>query len=407
MSCNRGFQNYLESIKECQVNSNKSCPPPLPGVIPGPTGQPGPTGPNGPTGPKGDIGNTGATGQVGPTGHVGNIGSSGGIVLFMNIDEIVTINSKQFYNIDALLYDTCTPTIKTTRVTNDVCGTSVPPIPVDGDSYTCSDIQFGILDNLLSSTIIPPGMWDMHIWVRTAFENLISLQWTLYSQDASGIFSPNPFAVSEIKTITHTSLTTSTEVIISLYIDKPVILCENTRILLGLKAYTKVTSRPCISLYFESSSPSFIRTTLVPTGCIGGTGPTGPIGITGPIGPSSTKSTNTTFITSDGATSFASSVSFLLEANSDYALSWFINADASGNPNTTTAYVSASPVATQLLFSSPGDVIINSSTSKISGGVAADRFRTNTTTSVSFTLIGTCSATTLSNGKFVVNISKL
>jgi hypothetical protein len=60
------------------------------------------------------------------------------------------------------------------------------------------------------------------------------------------------------------------------------------------------------------------------------------------------------------------------------------------------------------LFSSTGTaVIINTTDTKISGGVAADRFKTNATTNVSFTLTGTCSATTLTNGKFVVNVAKL
>ena len=460
MSGNRGYQNYLESIKACQAN--RHCPPTPPCAIPGPTGQPGPPGrqgppgPPGPPGPKGNAGSTGPGGPLGPTGVAGNIGSSGGIVLFMNIDEIVTINNVNFYNIDALLYDTCSPTIKSTRVTNDVCGTSVPPITLNGDYYTGSEIQFGIVDHLLSSTIIPPGMWDMHIWVRCAFSDLIKLQWTLYSQDSSGVFSPNPFAVSEIKTIENASQTTSTEVIMSLYIDKPVILCDNnTRILLGLKGYTDATTRPSISLYFESSNPSFIRTTLIPigpagktgnngvtgptgptgsngptglagytgpTGITGITGPTGPIGytgytgytgitgitgITGPVGPSSTKSNNGTFTTSAGATSFTATSSFTLEINTDYAVSWFIYADATGDPGATTAYVSADAASTQLLFSSAGTaVIINSTTTKISGGVAADQFTTNGT-SVIFTLTGTCSATTLAGGRFVVNVMKL
>jgi hypothetical protein len=206
----------------------------------------------------------------------------------MNIDEIVTINNVNFYNIDSTLYETCSPTIKSTRVTNDIQGTSVPQITLNGDYYSGYEIQFAIVDNLLSSTIIPPGKWDMHIWVRCAFQDLIQLQWTLYAQEESGTFSPNPFAVSELKAIQNASQVNSTEVIISLYIDKPVILCDcKTQILLGLKAFTSVPTRPSISLYFESCNPSFIRTTLIPIGPMGNTGPTGPTGptgITGPVG---------------------------------------------------------------------------------------------------------------------------
>jgi hypothetical protein len=147
------------------------------------------------------------------------------------------------------------------------------------------------------------------------------------------------------------------------------------------------------------------------TGPTGITGITGITGNTGPVGPSSTKSTNTTFTTAANATSFTANVPFVLQANTDYAVSWFINASAtSGDPGNTTAYVSASPIATQLLFSNAGDVIINSTTAKISGGVAADQFKTNGTTgnvNVTFTLTGACSATTLSAGNFVVHVMKL
>ena len=63
------------------------------------------------------------------------------------------------------------------------------------------------------------------------------------------------------------SLTQSTEVVIPLYIDRPIILCNGqTRLLIGIKAFTESTEKPSISLYFESSNPSFVRTTLVPGG---------------------------------------------------------------------------------------------------------------------------------------------
>ena len=436
MSCNRGYQNYLESIKECQINNNRPCPPLPLGVIPGPTGQPGPpgrpgppgppgppgrpgppgpsgpsgpsgppgppgpSGPSGPPGEQGPKGDTGNTGAEGPTGSIGGIGSSGGIVLFMNIDEVVTINSVNFYNIDALLYDTCAPTIKSSRITNDICGTSVPPIPLNGDSYTCSDIQFGIFDNLLSSTIIPPGMWDMHIWVRTAFKDVINLQWTLYSQDASGIFSPNPFAVSELKKIENASLTTSSEVIISLYIDKPVILCDNTtRILLGLKAYTNVTTRPCISLYFESSSPSFIRTTLLPSGGVGATG------ATGPVGPLSTQIKVASISGVDISNNYLNITTLFftgLETNTKYAINWFVNEYASSGGTGLTksmGYLTANDGSVDIPFaactsSNPASFVaftgtpanwLSTDTWSITGAVT-DTFTTISSSSISFTL---------------------
>ena len=70
-------------------------------------------------------------------------------------------------------------------------------------------------------------------------------------------------------------------------------MCSNkTRILIGLKAYNVGPTLPncsnkaeaCISLYFESFNPSFIRTTLIPFGTTGHTGVTGITGATGPTG---------------------------------------------------------------------------------------------------------------------------
>jgi hypothetical protein len=91
---------------------------------------------------------------------------------------------------------------------------------------------------------------------------------------------PNPLAVSQRQPINVVSLTTSHEIVIPLYIDKPICLCNAaTRLLVGIKAFTQSTEKPSLSIYFESCNPSFIRTTLVP---LGPTGYTGITGITGP-----------------------------------------------------------------------------------------------------------------------------
>ena len=536
MSGNRGYQNYLESIKACQAN-NRQCPPTPPCVIPGPTGQPGPPGKQGPPGPpgqqgskgnagqtgaqgqlgptgaqgqlgptgaqgqlgptgaqgqlgptgaqgqlgptgaqgqlgptgaqgqlgptgaqgqlgptgaqgqvgptgaqgqvgqtgaQGQVGQTGAQGQVGQTGPIGSIGSSGGIVLFMNIDEIVPINSVNFYNVDTILYNTCSPTIKSTRVTNDIQGTSVPPVTLNGDYYTGSDVQFAIIDNMLSSTIIPPGKWDMHIWVRCAFQDVISLQWTLYSQVATGSFSPNPFAVSEMKLIENASQTSSTEVIIPLYIDKPVILCENnTRILLGLKAYTTLSTKPSISLYFESYSPSYIQTTLVPIGPTGEVGPTGqagevgPTGFTGPVGPLSTQIlvadiSSVTLTTNLKTISTLSEMTLNgLEPNTKYAINWFVNetgAGVSGGLNYSYGYLDASNVSVSSFqscdlnfaacFAVMEETGGQSTIFRISGSVT-DTITTNAgVTSVTFSLYQAADASYTTNGKFCIQITK-
>ena len=199
---------------DCPSNSNNHCIIPGPPGPPGPPGLPGPTGttgPLGPLGPIGLIGFTGPTGFTGPLGPIGPIGPAGGIVLFMNIDEIVSIDTiinradtfVNFYNVDSIIYHSCSPVIKNVVVTSNTNDTSVPSIPPGGDIYNNNGIQFALMPGLLSSNVIPPGNWDMHIWVRTADANEIYLQWTLYSQDEDSTFSPNPITISEKILITN------------------------------------------------------------------------------------------------------------------------------------------------------------------------------------------------------------
>ena len=155
----------------------------------------------------------------GSNSHFGMNSTSGGVVLFMNVNEIVVVNNINFYNIDCDLSNKCAPIIKSVGVTNQPSGTPAPSVVIpDGDTISRQNIQFALIPGLLSSNIIPSGMWDMHIWVRTAQAGIISLQWTLYFQDEDGIFTPNPFAVSERVTITTSSLTSSSELILPLYI---------------------------------------------------------------------------------------------------------------------------------------------------------------------------------------------
>ena len=191
----RGYQRYLES-RNCQnTRQDCPCPPPLPPCPPPcPDGSTGPSGPPGPPGEKGDKGDKGDTGYQGPTGPKGDNGTAGGIVLFMNIDEQVMVNSIKFFNIDNELYESCAPTIKSVMVTNDGVGTAAPYVIIPGgDIVSGEEVQFAVIPGLLSSNIIPPGVWDMHLWVRTPDPNIVSLQWTAYFQDETGTYTPNPF----------------------------------------------------------------------------------------------------------------------------------------------------------------------------------------------------------------------
>lgn len=293
----RYYRNNHEHHRQPCPNPNiprNVCPPGPPGPpgYDGPLGPPGPQGTQGPQGQPGVIGPTGPqgikgnNGLTGPTGQLGMNGTSGGIVLFMNIDEIVRVNNYKFYNIDSELYQTCAPTIKSVKIDTKISpcgGTPAPNVIIPGGDINSKQyIQFALMQGVLSSNIIPPGMWDMHLWIRTAQAGDVSLQWTLYFQDEDGPYTPNPFGVSERITITNSSLTSASEVVLPLYIQKPVCLCsKNTRILVAVKAFSSIP-HACLSIYFESCSASFIRTTLV---LAGPTGSTGPPGFTGPTGP--------------------------------------------------------------------------------------------------------------------------
>ena len=275
----RGYRAYQESIRGY---SRPPCPPPpCPGPLP-----PCPTPPtHGDTGATGPQGRQGDVGPTGPTGQMGMNGASGGLVLFMNVDERVYVDGIAFYNVDKDLYQTSSPTITTTILDNSIIGTPAPPIIMPDGDYA-SEIQFALMPGVLSSNIIPPGMWDMNIWVRTPQVGRVSLQWSLYSQDEEkGKYSPFLFAESEKYTITTSSGTCPVQLVMPLYVAKPCCLCDtNSRILLGLRAFTDLP-QACLSLYFESCKASFIRTTLVPGGPTGVTGPTGPTGPTGATGP--------------------------------------------------------------------------------------------------------------------------
>ena len=215
----RGYQNYLDSTRGHQrgrPGGNPPCPP-------NPPHPPCPPehGPTGPPGPRGNTGRQGETGPAGETGPEGIQGVAGGIVLFMNIDEIVMVNGIKFYNVDSDLYETCAPTIKSVIVNDSPLGTAAPYVIIPGgDIVSGSEVQFAVMPGLLSSNIIPPGMWDMHVWVRTPNANVISLQWTVYFQDEDGTFTPNPFAASDRVTIKNASLTKASEIVIPLYIDR-------------------------------------------------------------------------------------------------------------------------------------------------------------------------------------------
>jgi hypothetical protein len=136
--------------------------------------------------------------------------------------------------------------------------------------------------------------------------------------------------------------------------------------------------------------------------------------VTGPIGPSSALSANNTTAfakIADGTTISITTPGFALEINANYAVSWSVSATISADTGELVASVAPSSNATGLGLLVSSNVFINRNAAGtiMSGGVAADRFRTNGTNSnVTFTFTASCNnASRLSDGWFVVHVTKL
>ena len=278
----RSYQNYLESIKECNNRCNPPSYPTTPCLIPGPIG---------PQGYPGPIGKDGLTGNTGPQGPPGERGPSCGVILFMNVCEYIpiytvkthdkSIETTFFYSMDTSLYFSSAPIQK--HIHANTHGVPAPQVITPGGDTTLTNVQFALAPNLLASNVIPPGAWEMHIWVKAPTiplpdqeVPLIKLQWTLYLQNENNsVYSPFPVIISEAVEILQTSLNKSTEIIICANFSMPYILpSSKTRLLVGITAYSSIDETPLI-LSFESTYPSFVRTTLPSIGETGFTGPAG------------------------------------------------------------------------------------------------------------------------------------
>ena len=299
----RNFQNYYNALSQATYSNNSRSSnhtrQDSPGYQGGRGGYPGtpgdgpPQGPPGDRGPRGYTGDNGPPGDPGATGSVGRAGPAGGLILFMNINENVEVANYKFYNVSTSLHQSQSTTIRNVILSDTGMGAPAPYVLVPGgDVVSGSEIQFALAPGLLTSNIIAPGRWDMHLWVRSSHCNAVSLQWTIYIQNDPSVFTPNPIAVSDRIYVSNTSQTTADEVILPLYIPKPIHLPSiNSRVLISVKAYCD-SRNASLAMYFESTNTSFIRTTLIPlgsTGQFGATGPTGGFtGWTGPTGISMT-----------------------------------------------------------------------------------------------------------------------
>jgi hypothetical protein len=152
-----------------------------------------------------------------------------------------------------------------------------------------------------------------------------------------------------------------------------------------------------------------------PTGITGSLGPTGITGITGPPGPLTTQTQVATFtgvsITTD--TSVVTSAAFSgLEANTKYAINWFVNEQqtAGGGFTSSSGYLTSTPAVTFSAVDSTFRLCL--ATSDVAGvhrasGAVTDTFTTGATPNpMTFTLVQSTNGTFTFAGRLSIQLTK-
>jgi len=228
----------------------------------------GPTGPvysliNAPTGPMGTTGSTGPQGEN---------GVSGGLTFYL---------------------DSATTTV---TAGNPAIG-SLPLTPNLGAQTTISYVATGVNNVLvakfttavgaLSSTVVPPGLWDLNIFAATSvLGSAPSFYYSIYQVDADGASNPTLIVSGSNEPVLITNLQSSQTLYdVPLYVPYYTLTDSTKRIQIQLYVNGGGSTR---TAYFEfrSGAVSHLHTTLAITpGSTGPAGQTGPTGQTGPNGP--------------------------------------------------------------------------------------------------------------------------
>ena len=229
------------------------------------TGTTGATGETGPTGPQGISGEAVNTGATGPTGSAGVNGSSGGLTFYL--DAATTIVTAGNPAIGSLLL---TPNLG--------AQTSI--------SYATTGTQNVLVAKLttavgaLSSTVVPPGLWDLNIFAATSNTGSApSFYYSIYQVDADA--SSNPIRIADgsnepVLIINQQGSQLLYDV--PLYVPYYTLTDSTKRIQIQLYVNAGAANR---TAYFEfrSGAISHLHTTLaVAPEATGPTGPTGPTG---------------------------------------------------------------------------------------------------------------------------------
>lgn len=220
-------------------------------------------------------GSTGSTGATGPTGSAGQNGVSGGLTFYL---------------------DSATTTV---TAGNPAIGT-LPLTPNLGAQTTISYVATGVNNVLvgkfttpvgaLSSTVVPPGLWDLNIFAAVSNTGSApSFYYSIFQVDADGVSNPISIVSGSNEPVLIINLQSSQLMYdVPLYVPYYLLTDSTKRIQLQLFVNGGGSSR---TAYFEfrSGAVSHLHTTLAITaGSTGNTGPTGPTGadstVTGPTG---------------------------------------------------------------------------------------------------------------------------
>jgi hypothetical protein len=228
----------------------------------------GPTGPiysliNQPTGP------TGSTGQQGEPGATGINGVSGGLTFYLDSDT-VTVTAGN-------------PAIGTLPLTPNLgAQTTITYVTTGAQNVLVG--KFTTAVGALSSTVVPPGLWDLNIFAAVSNPgNGPSFYYSVYQVDADGLSNPTLIASGSNEPVLITNLQSSKLIYDTpLYVPYYLLTDSTKRIQIQLFVNGGGTNR---TAYFEfrSGAVSHLHTTLAITP--GSTGPAGPTGQTGPTGP--------------------------------------------------------------------------------------------------------------------------
>jgi len=233
----------------------------------------GPTGYTGTVGATGYTGHTGHTGIQGATGPAGTNGYSSGLVLVLDVSNNVAAPAL----LNPMLV---TPNAGTqTKITYTFVGNSDHTAHLLGSFISPT--------NLLTSTLIPSGFWDLNVYANAnQTGRAVYIYNKLYYVDADGVTNKTLIVdgtadLTRINFITSIDLYTNT-----VYVPVTTLSSLTQRIILEMYVIepgSGNTNGDTASVYFRDSTLTHLHTSLAAN--VGATGPQGPIGATGYTGP--------------------------------------------------------------------------------------------------------------------------